>query len=129
MKKCNYNFTAHNGECSILTQILFDVLQDVSRLVDLCRQCILFDDAADIAACLRAIQRDPEAKIQRIKNRLDLAFDASKSGGYRDVVLNLVLSNEQTAAMGVDRHVCEVQLIHRKFAELKVSLLAGCCFF
>uniref|UniRef100_A0A7S0MQ86 Uncharacterized protein n=1 Tax=Cryptomonas curvata TaxID=233186 RepID=A0A7S0MQ86_9CRYP len=93
--------------------------QDVSRLVDLCRQCIVFDDAADIANCLRAIRTDPSVIVQRIKNRLDLEYNSSQSAGYRDVVLNLQISNEQTATLGVDRHVCEVQLIHRIFADLK----------
>jgi hypothetical protein len=36
------------------------------------------------------------------------------------------IKTQQTAAMGVDGHVCEVQLILNRFAELKVwSFLFG----
>ena len=94
--------------------------QDASLLLDLCRQCIIFEDVADIAVCLREISTDLDVHIVRVKNRLDPRFDAAISAGYRDVVLNLRIANEQTAAMGTDWHVCEVQLIHTRFAELKV---------
>jgi hypothetical protein len=88
--------------------------------VDLCRQSIVFDSAADVAACLRAIREDPDALVVRVKNRLDPAYDAAASAGYRDVVLNMRLCCAETVGLGVDGHVCEVQLIHRLFAEHKV---------
>ena len=97
------------------------MVQDVSRLVDLCRQSIIFEDIIDIAACLRAIGNDPDVRIVRIKNRLDPVYHASASAGYRDVVLNIRINNDQTAAMGIHGHVCEVQLLPRLIAELKVS--------
>ncbi len=34
--------------------------------------------------------------------------------------LNLRIVTERTAALGVDGHICELQLILRTFAELKV---------
>ncbi len=34
--------------------------------------------------------------------------------------LNLRIVTERTAALGVDGHICELQLILRSFAELKV---------
>jgi hypothetical protein len=88
--------------------------------VDLCRQSIIFDDAADISTCLHNISADPDVRIVRVKNRLDPGYNAALSAGYRDVVLNLQISNERTLYLGVNEHVCEVQLVHRLFAELKV---------
>ncbi len=88
--------------------------------MDLCRQSIVFDSAADVAACLRAIREDPDARVARVKNRLDPAYDAAASAGYRDVVLNLQLCCAETVGLSVDGHMCEVQLIHRLFAEHKV---------
>eukprot|EP00291_Cryptomonas_curvata_P000851 CAMPEP_0172185550 /NCGR_PEP_ID=MMETSP1050-20130122/20237_1 /TAXON_ID=233186 /ORGANISM="Cryptomonas curvata, Strain CCAP979/52" /LENGTH=748 /DNA_ID=CAMNT_0012859559 /DNA_START=169 /DNA_END=2415 /DNA_ORIENTATION=- len=93
--------------------------QDVSRLVDLCRQNIVFCDTQDIATCLHTIRMDPDILVVRIKNRLDISYNASMSAGYRDVMINLRISNELTKALGVDRHLCEVQLIPLLFAELK----------
>ena len=66
------------------------------------------------------ISSDPDAQVLRVKNRIDPAYDSSLSAGYRDVVLNLRITNEATTASGIDGHVCEVQLLHRIFAELKV---------
>lgn len=94
-------------------------------LLDLCRQCITFESVEDIARCLHAISSDPEVQICRIKNRMDPNYNSAVSAGYRDVVLNIRVSNEQTAALGIDGHVCEVQLIHTLFAELKVMSLSS----
>ncbi len=94
--------------------------QDASRLVDLCRQNIIFDDIADISACLCSISADPDVQIVRVKNRLDPAYKSAVSAGYRDVVLNLKICNERTLDLCVNEQVCEVQLVHLRFAELKV---------
>ena len=40
----------------------------------------------------------------------------------RDVSLNLRIVTERTAELGIDGHICELQLILRSFAELKVPL-------
>jgi hypothetical protein len=94
----------------------------VSQLVDICRQAIVFDTVCDLAACLRAIRDDPAARLLRVKNRLDPAYDAATSAGYRDVALNLCLATEWALEMGLETHVCEVQLLLRPFAELKVRI-------
>ncbi len=96
------------------------LLQDVARLVDLCRHNIIFNDTMDIVVCLRMINADPDIRVVRVKNRLDTDYKASISRGYRDVMINLQISNELTKALGVDLHVCEVQLIPQQFAQLKV---------
>ena len=89
-------------------------------MVDLCRQCIIFEDVASVAACLQCIASDPEVRIVRIKNRLDRDYDSAQSAGYRDVGLNLRLVGPETRSLGLHAHVCEVQLILRSFADLKV---------
>jgi hypothetical protein len=40
--------------------------QDASRLLDLCRQCILFDSLAGVAACLTAMAEDSSVKILQV---------------------------------------------------------------
>ncbi len=57
-------------------------MQDVSRLVDICRQQIIFESPENMLNCARLIVADPEILIVRIKNRLDLAYDASTTAGY-----------------------------------------------
>ena len=56
----------------------------------------------------------------QVKNRTDLAFDSARSAGYRDVAVNLRIVNRLTLMLGLETHVCEVQLILRHFADLKV---------
>jgi hypothetical protein len=56
----------------------------------------------------------------RIKNRMDPGYDARRSAGYRDVALNLQIVSTQTKALGIDYHVCELQLMLQSVAELKV---------
>jgi hypothetical protein len=99
----------------------FYCFQDASRLTDLCRQCIIFDCIADLVDCLRTIEADPETRLLRIKNRMDPGYNAQPCGGYRDVALNLHIVSQLTSSYAVDAHVCEVQLILRPFAEVKVS--------
>ena len=57
----------------------------------------------------------------RISNKMDPGFDSRASAGYRDLALNLRLVTPATERLGADTHVCEVQLILREIAELKVG--------
>ena len=66
---------------------------------------------SSLAECLKVIGLDQEVSVVRIKNRLDPAYNARLSAGYRDVAINLTLASDQTLAMGLEAHVCEVQLI------------------
>jgi hypothetical protein len=74
----------------------------------------------DLANCLKIIAGDHTVCLVRIKNRLDLLYDAGQSAGYRNLALNLSLATEWSCSLGLEKHVCEVQLILQSFAELKV---------
>jgi hypothetical protein len=54
---------------------------DASRLLDACRECAVFDGLPGLRAAARAAAADPEARVIRVKNRLDPAYDAAASGG------------------------------------------------
>lgn len=95
----------------------------MSRLVDICRQCIIFNNLDDLSSCLEALATDSDIRVVRVKNRLHTMYDASASGGYRDVAVNLCITSPKSVELGVDGHVCEMQLILRPYAELKVLLL------
>ena len=43
---------------------------DVSRLTVVCRQSIVFEDLAGVAACLRVIAKDAEAMVKFALNRI-----------------------------------------------------------
>ena len=94
---------------------------EVSRLVDVCRQSLVFDSTLGIAQCISAIIKDQEVAVLRIKNRLDPLYDSALSAGYRDVGMNLRIVTPEAVMLGVNAHVCEVQLLLRQFAELKVA--------
>ena len=70
--------------------------------------------------CLRVMEDDPEVHLVRIKNRMDPSHPSLVSGGYRDVSVNLRVISERTKGLGLAMHVCEVQLILKRFAEVKV---------
>ncbi len=86
----------------------------------MCRQSIVFKKISDLISCLQSLIEDKEVIILRIKNRLDRDYDASCSAGYRDVGLNLRIDSAETVQLGVQMHVCEVQLILIPFADIKV---------
>ena len=92
---------------------------DTSRLVDVVRQSIAFKDGRDLVYCLQIILAYPEAKVLRVKNRMDPRFESTLSAGYRDLNLNLQLSTPESRAVCVDEHVCELQLLLVPFAEIK----------
>ncbi len=97
-------------------------IQDVSRLVDICRQSIVFESVGGIVSCLTSILHDKDVAVLRIKNKLDPAYNSAQSAGYRDVALNIRVITPEAQALGVDAHVCELQLLLRQYAELKVSV-------
>lgn len=93
--------------------------QDVSRLLDVCRQAIVFETLRDLAACLGTIADDDDVVVLRVKNRYDPAYDAEASWGYRDVNINLRFRSPTALMLGVSSHVCELQLMLRGVAALK----------
>ena len=91
-----------------------------SRLLDVCRQSIIFKSTVSLASCVERIAEDPEVEVVLIKNRLHDAYDArARTLGYRDVNLNIRLHSAKTRILGVDLHICEVQLLLEPFAKLK----------
>ncbi|EKX36814.1 hypothetical protein GUITHDRAFT_155121 [Guillardia theta CCMP2712] len=82
----------------------------VWRLLDVVRQSMVFESLEEIVRCLKGICEDQELVILRVKNRFDPDFTSQQSGAYRDVCLNVRLDNEETHRLGVNFHVCELQL-------------------
>jgi len=74
---------------------------DVSRLVDVSRQAVVFENLQDLTSCFLAICRDPEIVIERVKNRLDNKYRSSTSAGYRDLNINLRLVSHDAIQNGV----------------------------
>lgn len=89
---------------------------DVSRLLDICRQQIIFRNLADLRMCLEKVKQDSEVSVVRVKNRLS---DEGSSQGYRDIALNVRVVSDSTCRLGVEGHVCEVQLLMHSFYALK----------
>jgi hypothetical protein len=69
---------------------------DVSRLLDVCRERIIFDRVQDLLKCLEVILRDEDVRIVRFKNRLDPAYNALRTVGYR--YLNFLKSSRMLQA-------------------------------
>jgi hypothetical protein len=83
---------------------------DVSQLKDLCRQSIIFESVDDLTLCLEALLADDELVVERIVNRLDPAVSAYKTLGFRSLIVNLRIDVDMTRKLGIETHVCELQL-------------------
>jgi hypothetical protein len=94
---------------------------DVSRLVDITRFSLFFDSFADLTQALGVIVTDFDIKVERLKSRMRLDFDSKQTAGYRDVMLNMRVCTKETAMLGIDAHICELQLVLKSFGELKTA--------
>ena len=74
--------------------------------------------------CISIIDSDTDVTVARVKNRLHPSFDSMISAGYRNVALNIRIVTEETKFLGLETHVCEVQLLLLKMAEIKVRIYA-----
>ena len=83
---------------------------DASRLVDLVRASVVYDDVAALATAIRTIRADPELVVVGRKNSLSLAHDSRTSAGYRNVALSILVIDPFTTSHGLETHVCELQL-------------------
>ena len=86
-----------------------------AHLFDVCRACMVLDSMEDLLKAMRLIADDPQLQIVRVKNRFSHSYDASESAGYRDVLVNLCISNAVTQKFGLALHICELQLSLKRF--------------
>ena len=61
---------------------------NVSRLVDICRESIVFERVADLTSALEMIMDDPCTAVERVKNSYDPGYDCERRFGFRNVVVN-----------------------------------------
>jgi hypothetical protein len=47
------------------------------------------------------------------------AYKSKSTAGYRDVNLNIKCIHPTAVALGVDGHICEIQLVLKQIAELR----------
>ena len=110
------------GEARALQKVFRTYKGDWRRLNDLCRSSLKFETVAQMAACLCAIGEDAELVVvpsSDDKMRLREDFDATKSGGYRDVQLTVLLDTAEARSRGVHKHLAEVQLHFAPIIALK----------
>ena len=93
-----------------LEKLLRSLQNDPSRLLDCCRQRIIFEEPGHLLQCLDAVRRDEDVRVVRVKNRLHNVYSAATKAGCRDVLLNLRIDTDETRRLGIETHVCEVQL-------------------
>jgi len=87
---------------------------DASRLGDVVRASIIFEEPSELAKCLQLVAQEEPPKVCRIKNRLAKNFDSATSMGYRDVSLNV-----RWELVNGSWHICELQLQLCSLFELK----------
>jgi len=92
---------------------------DVSRVLDVCREMIVFESIKDMTDCLHALSNDSELSVVRIKSSMTKAgLNPAVPMGLHFISVNLRIHNAQTKRLAVSGHVCEVLLMLRSSAEL-----------
>ena len=86
---------------------------DYSCLTDLARMTFECATIAVALTVLTFIHEHADWKIFRIKNRLDKAYDASPTGGYRDMLINAMHRDH--------RHCVEIQVTLVSLLKIKKS--------
>jgi hypothetical protein len=96
---------------------------DVSRVVDVCRQRFVFADVRGVADCLALIaSARPCVRVLRVKDSMRAGHNPRLTAGFRAVVLNMRIDTDETRALGVERHVCEVLLTTTAWADAGGSI-------
>lgn len=95
---------------------------DARFCIDLVRASITFQSFDAITECVKRIREDPRACVVHAKNRFRREYDAKGTAGYRNVSLSIVLVDAVTSSLGVETHVCELQLGIAPFEDLKHSM-------
>mmetsp|Transcript_56886 Transcript_56886/g.77568 ORF Transcript_56886/g.77568 Transcript_56886/m.77568 type:complete len:401 (-) Transcript_56886:826-2028(-) len=86
---------------------------DMSKICDVGRAMIEFSEMSMVARMLDEIVADPDFLEVHIKDRF---FDDPSAGGWRDVMINLILIRDGK------RHVMELQLVHIKLLTARSDL-------
>ena len=76
---------------------------DCECVCDIVRDMVVGESAAQLAQLVRAFFDDDAIVVVRLKDR----FKKPSGGGWRDVMINYYLASDE------NRHVCEVQLVHK----------------
>lgn len=79
-------------------------------VLDIVRSTIVCSTLRVLLGVIQAIEQHPGLEILRIKNRLNPAFSADSSAGYRDILLNVRVSTG---------HICELQVTLEAFLHIK----------
>ena len=79
----------------------------------MCDRTVQCTTLKDVKAVLKMLGSHAGFEVLLIKNRLMLAFDASVSGGYRDLLLNL-----RCLATG---HIVELQITLKGLIDVKAG--------
>mmetsp|Transcript_38744 Transcript_38744/g.60439 ORF Transcript_38744/g.60439 Transcript_38744/m.60439 type:complete len:93 (-) Transcript_38744:291-569(-) len=76
----------------------------------------------DLVKCVHAISHDLEVEVIRCKNRLSSGYDSWQTAGFRSVQFNLRIVNDETKRLGIDAHICELQLHLMSFWKCKTAV-------
>lgn len=85
-----------------------------TNVYDVVRGALVYDTMEGVARGLREVCK--EFDVMRIKNRFFKVGQATQSGGWRDVVVNMCLTND------FNRHVLEVQIQLRCLVNVRSEL-------
>jgi len=114
-------WTAIKRHSRAIEKLLRSYGNSPSRLLDISRNALVFQDMTHLTNCLGLIVTDEHVRVERLKNRMSPSYHSDETGGYRDVCINLRMTTPDAQLLGCELHMCEVQLLLEDFALLKTS--------
>eukprot|EP00292_Cryptomonas_paramecium_P004965 CAMPEP_0113691314 /NCGR_PEP_ID=MMETSP0038_2-20120614/18355_1 /TAXON_ID=2898 /ORGANISM="Cryptomonas paramecium" /LENGTH=510 /DNA_ID=CAMNT_0000612891 /DNA_START=942 /DNA_END=2471 /DNA_ORIENTATION=+ /assembly_acc=CAM_ASM_000170 len=102
----------------VAEKLFCSLRSDVSRVTDVCRQRIVFDSMADLCVCVDLILQDEKVSVEGFLDRMRPRPDGPPLY-HRCLFLFVRVVTLDTFRLGLENHVCEVQLMLRPLAELQ----------
>jgi hypothetical protein len=118
----DFNFTEASHLKNVhraIEKIVRSYKDRIAFACDVVRQAVVFDTIPDMTLMIGALHNDPEIKVIRVKNRMATSYDASRTCGYRNVLVNLCLQNDITRYFNINMHICELQLVLKEVVEVR----------
>ena len=95
---------------------------DVSRVLDVCRERIVFESIKDMGDCLEALMADPEVSVVRVKSSMTRpGLNPVVNTGLQFISVNMRIQNSSTKRLAVSAHVCEVLFMLRSAAQASIE--------
>jgi len=91
---------------------------NVGAICDVSRNMIVFDDMLGMVAALQHLSANKRIRIVRLKNR----WAKPSSGGWADILMNVIFVSGCDASVIESNIICEIQLVHKHMLTVRSAM-------